>query len=471
MKIRTFIINIVLLVASCTITNVFAVDLLEVYQQALTSDPTFKAARSQWLVDRENLPIKRSALFPQIVTSGGFTRNYNPQNSHYNNNSTFSLTLKQSLFNFGNWANIMLAQAVAKKAEVTYIAAAENLLLRTASAYFKALQAKDMLSYTKANKEFLTNTLKQTQHKYDVGLIAIVDLENARADYDYAIAEEIAATNNLADKLEQLSAITGIRYSQLAPITTNFPLLSPQPADINKWTKAAEQQNFELAAARYAAIAAKENIKLQNAGHLPVLNATGGYTYSHDDSHPMYGLPIKQRQATAGLNLELPVFQGGFVVASANQANYQYQKALADQETKHRAVISTTRQAYLNVLSDVSKIKANKQAIKSAKNSLRATKAGYEVGTRTMVNVLQAQAKIYDRQKDLAASQYDYFIQLLTLKQLAGSLDANDLKQINTWLATTAHTNKNTKAQSKTKKIKITSESPVTLVKKTTIIN
>lgn len=463
MKIRAFIINVILLY----VTNVYAVDLLEVYQQALTSDPTFKAARSQWLVDRENLPIKRSTLFPQIASSGGFTRNYYPQGSNYNNHSAFSLELKQSLFNFGNWANIMLAQAVVKKAEVTYIAAAEDLLLRTAIAYFEVLQAKDVLFYTKANKEFLTNTLKQTKHKYDVGLIAIVDLENTRADYDYAIAEEITATNNLADKLEQLNAITGIRYSQLDPITTNFPLLSPQPTDINKWTKAAEQQNFELAAARYTAVAAKENIKLQNAGHLPILNATGGYTYSHDDNSG-YGIPIKQRQAAAGLNLELPIFQGGFVMASAKQANYQYQKALADQETKYRAVISTTRQAYLNVLSDVSKIKANKQAIKSAKNSLRATKAGYEVGTRTMVDVLQAQAKLYDRQKDLTASQYDYFIQLLKLKKLAGILDANDLKQINTWLA---HTNKNTQAQPKTKKIKITSESPVTLVKKTTITN
>ena len=454
MKMRVFTLIIMLVFGSIVTTNAIAVSLTDVYQQALVSDPTFKAARSQWFADRENLPIKRSILFPQISATGGFSRNYasSGNNNHYNNQSAFSLNLSQSLFNFGNWANIMSAQAIVKKAEVTFLAAAEDLLLRTATAYFRVLRSKDVLSYTKANKEALANTLNQTKHKYDVGLIAIVDLENARADYDNAIAEEIAAKNDLADKLEQLNAITGVRYSNLDPVKTNFPLLSPQPADINRWARTAEQQNFDLAAARYAAIAARENIKIQNAGHLPVLNATGGYTYNHSDNNPNYNTATKQHQASAGLNLELPIFQGGYVLASAKQANYQYQTALANQEIKHRSTTSSTRQAYLNVLSGVSKIKANKQAIKSANNSLRATKAGYEVGTRTMVDVLQAQAKLYDRQKEFATSQYEYIIQLLTLKQLAGILDANDLVQINSWL-----------------NIPITKETPVKKPKTTTV--
>ncbi|EKE02001.1 MAG: hypothetical protein ACD_21C00003G0004 [uncultured bacterium] len=443
MKTRVFILITALLGGIIT-PNALAVTLIDVYTQALSSDPTFKAARSQWLTDRETLAIKRANIFPTLGATGGFSRNYSNTKSpsasttttpgkYYNNLSTYSLNLTQPLFNFGNWANIWQAQAIAKKAEVTYLAAAEDLLLRTSTAYFNVLQARDVLSYTKANRQALENTLNQAQHKYDVGLIAIVDLENSRAEYDGAIAEEITAANNLDDTLEQLNEITGIRYLSLDPVKESFPLLSPQPANIEKWAKAAEQHNFDLAAARYATIAARENIKIQNAGHIPTLDATGSYTYSYNNNYQGQGSEHGQ-SASAGLSLNVPLFQGGFVVASAKQANYQYQKALADQETTHRSTISLTRQAYLNVVSDISKIKANKQAIRSAQSSLRATKAGYEAGTRTMVDVLQAQAKLYSTQKDFAASEYDYIKQLLTLKQMTGILDVTDLTQINSWL-------------------------------------
>jgi outer membrane protein len=419
----------------------FAINLIDVYKKALSSDPTFKAARSQWLSDREYLAIKRSALFPQLSASGSLSRSYYETNSvtsannSNHNQQTYALKLTQSLFNFGNWANVWQAQAVAKQAEVTFLAAAEDLLLRTAKAYFSVLQSKDILSYTRANRGALENVLDQAQHTYNAGLISIVDFENARAEYDKSIAEEITAVNDLDDRLEKLNEITGIRYLSLDPVKEAFPLLSPQPADIEKWVKAAEQQNFDLAAERYAVIAARENIKIQNAGHLPTLNAAGSYTYGYNNNKNEFGSDLRNdKNASIGVELNVPLFQGGQVLASTKQANYQYQKTLSDQETKHRSTISLTRQAYLGVLSDISKIKANKQAIKSSQSSLRATKAGYEAGIRTMVDVLQAQAKLYDRQKDFAISEYDYMIQFLTLKQLAGILDENDLRQINAWL-------------------------------------
>ena len=470
MKTRGFVV-IVSLIASLLTPNALAVNLVDVYKQALSSDPTFKAARAQWLTDRENLAIKRAALFPQLGAAAGYSRNYTSTDmagTNYGNQSNYSLQLTQSLFDFGKWASVWQAQATAKRAEVTFLAAAERLLLRTAQAYFDVLKSRDILSYSRANKEFLGRTLNQTQHKYDVGLIAIVDLENDRASYDDAVAKEIAAENDLSVNLEKLSEITGVRYISLDPVKENFPLLSPQPSDIEKWAKAAEQQNFDLAAARYATIEARENIKILNAGHLPTLNATGSYSYNY------YGNPTqgsgneRQKSAAAGLSLTLPLFQGGQVLAQVKQANYQYQKAISDQEIKHRSTVSQTRQAYLTVLSNISQIKANKQAIKSAQNSLRATKAGYEAGTQTMVNVLQEQANLYNKQQDFATSEYAYITQLLTLKQLTGILDVTDIAQINSWLEKPKlekpQTNNNAASKDKNKQVK--KQAPVNAKKK-----
>jgi len=443
MKIRVFIITAALIIGNIITPNVLAVNLTDVYKQALSNDPAFKAARAQWLADRETLPINRADLFPTLGAKGSTSRSRIKTDTlasttlkgyRTSSVSSYSIMLSQPLFDFGIWAKVWQAQATVKRAEVTFLAAAEDLLLRTAKAYFNVLQAKDMLSYTKANREALERTLNQTKHKYAVGLIAITDLENAKADYDDVVAKEIAATNDLSINFEKLSEITDIRYLSLDQVKENFPLLSPQPADIERWAKAAEQQNFTLAAKRYATIEARENIKIQNAGHLPTLGANGNYTYNYQGNYNDYGVTENDRGITAGLVLNVPLFQGGKVLAAVRRANYQYQQAISDQETTHRSTVSLTRQAYLTVLSNISQIKARKQAIKSAQSSLHATIAGYEAGTRTMVEVLQEQANLYNRQKDFAVSEYAYITQLLTLKQLTGILDADDFIQINSWL-------------------------------------
>ena len=439
MKIQSFVITVSLIIGGLITQNALAVSLADVYKQALLSDPTFKAARAQWLANRESLPISRSALFPQLDAQGSASRAYSssdasgPYAGSYGNMSSYSLSLTQPLFRFGDWAKVWQAQALVKKAEVTFLAAAESLLLRTAQAYFNVLQARDILSFTTADREAHERTLNQTKHKYAAGLIAITDLENAKASYDDAVAKEIAATNDLCISFEKLSEITGVRYISLDPVKETFPLLSPNPADIERWAKAAEQQNFDLAAKRYATIIAKENIKVQAAGHLPTIDANGNYAFNYG-GNPNVSSYGHQKSASAGLALNLPLFQGGLVLANVRQANYQYQQAISDQETTHRSTVSATRQAYLTVLSNISQIKARKQAIKSAQSSLRATTAGYEVGTRTMVEVLQEQAKLYERQKDFAASEYTYITQFLTLKQLTGILDFNDFIKIDTWL-------------------------------------
>lgn len=426
-------------------TNAWAIDLAEVYKQALTNDPTFKSARAEWMAKKTELAIQRSAVLPQLGGTSSFTRNKQesntpglPSGSGYHNSNQQGLTLTQSVFEFGKWAKIWQAQAQAKAAEVLFYAAAEDLIRRTANAYFDVLQAKDLLSYAKANREFTARTHKQTKHQYEVGLIAIVPLDNAQAAYDDAVAKEIAAQNTVSISLEKLSEITGIVYLSLDPVKETFPLLTPNPNNIEAWAEAAEKQNFKLAAAKYQTIVARENVKIANAGHLPTINAQGQLLYNNSANNALavYGLNdnTKTTTTTATLNLNVPIFQGGQVVAQAKQANYFYQKAISDQEITHRSVLSGTRQAYLNIVSYISQVKASKQAVKSAMSSVRATNAGYEAGTQTMVNVLEEQKNLYDRQREYANNEYTYIKSFLALQELAGILDEQDILQVNSWL-------------------------------------
>ena len=473
MKIHKII--LLALALGLTATNVYAADLMDVYEKAFANDPTFKGAKATWLANREALAISRADLLPTLGGQVNIARTRSesetnrvhtingtpistPGTSHnYNNTSGYSLQLTQPIFNFGSWANVWGAQAAAKKAKADFMAAEEDLLKRIAQAYFNVLQAKDVLSYSVANKASVERLFIQTKHKFDVGLVPVTDLEDARKNYDIAISQEIGNANDLSNKIEELNEITGAKYSDLAQVKKDFPLLSPEPNDIEQWVKAAEKQNFSLTAARYDTINARENVKVQNAGHLPKLDATANYQYQFANNPNGDSSFNRSKTAQAGMQLTVPLFQGGKVLASARQADYQYQAKVSTQEKIHRSVISQTRQNYLGVLSNISKIKADIQAIKSAESSLRANQASYTVGTRTMADILNAQTQLYQAQQTFAKDEYAYIMQLLTLKELTGILDTNDLKEINSWLVksapvtteeTTAASKKPTKAKS-----------------------
>jgi len=455
MKTGRFILLAALLGTNFITTNVLATDLIDVYEQALANDPEFKSARSKWLAEKENIAISRSALLPQLAANGSLTRNRstsaftNLDSRFYNNEAGYSLQLTQSIFDFGSLAKLWGAKANAKSAHATFLSAEENLLFRTSQAYFKVLLAKDTLSYTKTDREAKQRLFVQAQHKYDVGLISVTDLEEAKTQYYLAKAEEIKYNNNLDDSFEQLSEITKTRYSSLDPLKNEIPLLSPNPNSIEKWAKAAQEQNFDLLAARFATIAARENIKLQNAGHLPTIALQGRYSFQHDDNFQGFHDSKQSTNASGSVQLSIPLFQGGRVVASARQASHIYQERSAIQEKTHRAVVSQTRQNYLGVLSSISKIKADKQAIKSAKSSLRAIKASYTAKIRTMSDILTAQTELYKVQKIYAEDEHNYIIQLLNLKKLTGTLSLSELEQINSWIKKPGQKSKTKKVVSK----------------------
>jgi outer membrane protein len=420
----------------------FAEDLWQVYLQACKSDPAYKAAIAAYLANKEVLPISRAALLPSVGLAAGASRQHVnitihslPNYSFYNTEKQFAILATQPIFNFGLWAALKGADAFVKQAEATFFAQQQDLMMRVARSYFAVLQAKDNLTYAAAQRSALGRQLEQTKQQFNVGIIAITDVSNAQASYDSAVSTEIAAKNALADKLVELKGITNIRYSSLLGINGQVPLLSPQPADLSMWLQTAQNQNYSLLSARYATQVAQENIKQQFAGNFPVVDATAGYSVDNNSNANDQGIS-NSKLADIGLTVKLPVYEGGLVTAQTEQASQLYQQAIAQMEQTFRGVQTQTSEAYLGVLSSISKIQADAEVVVSSQKSLDATQAAYSVGTRTIIDVLNAETALYQAKSTYSQDEYTYLLSILSLKDAAGILCPNDLQQINTWLPT-----------------------------------
>lgn len=419
--------------------------LLEVYNQAQRNDPTFKAAEAQWLATRENSAISRSYLLPQLGAQGSVQRQHVDQSffidtSNDPRNTQFQLSLNQILFNYKAWEAYKTAKTQARQAQATYYAAAQDLMMRTSNAYFAVLQAYDTWQTTVAQKKSLGEQLNQTEQQYKVGLIPQTGVQQVRSSYDTAVAQEIAAKNSVSDRLEELRSLTGVFYTELCGTQKGIPLTPPIPRDINAWVTVASHQNFSVQAANFAATAAHENIKTQNAGHYPVVQATSSFAYQ-DITAFQLGLPGEQRAvplttrtSSIGLQANLPIYQGGLVTAQTRQAAYQYAQASAQREQTLRGAQMQTREAYLGVITGISKLQADRQAVVSSNASLHSTKASYTAGVSTIVDVLQQQASWFNSHTTLTTDQYNYLISTLSLKEAAGTLSGCDIAAVSLWL-------------------------------------
>jgi outer membrane protein len=424
-----------------------AANLIEAYRDALQSDPTFKSAEAQKFAIQQSEPIARGAFFPKVSAIGAADRLHNDQtfggtdNSFHQTIQRYALNANQIIFDYASWGRLQNAKAQVKQAQAAFNAAQQDLMIRLAGAYFSVLNAYDTLVSTQAEKRSLAEQLRQTEEQFKVGLIAVTDVDQVRANHDIVAAREIAQQNDVSDKLEGLRAITGVFYKKLAAIKGSAPLIPPTPNNINEWVKVTEKQNYTLLAARFAAQAAKENIKIQSAGHYPVVGAEGSYSYTDQSATQFFLTGTNSAQtdriAKVTVNAQLPIFSGGTVTAQTRQASYQYAQAVADMDFTYRSVLTKAREAFLGVISGISKIKADKQAIASNQSSLNATRAGYAVGTNTLLDVLIQQTALYNAQTNFTTDQYTYLIDILRLKQAAGILSVQDLELMNTWLKDT----------------------------------
>ncbi len=419
-------------------------DLMDTYQEALINDPTFKQAHNLYLSAKETWPQALSALLPTLSANGNLAYlNYETASGNplLNGNietsyrqRDYSLSLSQPIFNYAYWMSLKQASNGVKKALAVYEDALQNLLLRTATAYFTVLQAKDNVKFTKAQQDANGRSLEQAKQRFHVGLDAIASVYEAQAAYDSSRALLIAAKNNLNNQYENLRLLTNRVDTNITSLkSSHVPLISLKPSKIDEWTDIALKQNFSLKAAQYATFAAKQTISINNAGHLPNVTLSATHNYSDNNSNIAF-LRSKNTTNQAKLTLKLPLYSGGLVLSKTRQATYDYQATHEALEKIHRSTLVNTRISYNNIIDGISTIKADKQAVKSAQNSLESSSAQFKVGTRTMVDVVTSQKNLFQKQTQLAADQYQYIIALLQLKYQAGILSTKDLLKINRWL-------------------------------------
>ncbi|HHS8314973.1 TPA: TolC family outer membrane protein [Legionella pneumophila] len=426
-------------------THVFATDLMDIYQQALENDTIFKEAYDTYMSSTEAIPQARAALYPQVGLGSQAGRNYQDavagafSANQYYGSYLWQVNASQALFNYQAWAKVAQAKASVKAAQASFNDAAQNLILRTAKAYFDVLFAKDTLDFAEAKKRANKRQYDQATQRFQVGLDAITSVYEAKAAYDQSIATVIAARNNQINQSENLRKLTNHVYETLAPLKdSKIPLVKPEPNDVNQWIDTGLKQNYKLYAAKYNLEVAKDNVKAISAGNWPVFSLQSNASQVHNNaSGNTVFIPSKQTQANIAIAMNFPVFQGGLVQAQTRQAQYGFQSTSEKLEQTYRDVIVNSRIAFNTITDGISKVKADRQTVISVQNSLQSTEAQFEVGTRTMVDVVNAQQRLFEAQEQLARDQYDLINSILTLKYLAGTLNVNDLEQINSWLATT----------------------------------
>jgi outer membrane protein len=398
----------------CVLTSIgpqtFATDLMDIYKQALDNDTQFKVAYDNYMSTTESVPQARAALYPQLGINTSVGRNLqNVRAGGLGGKLTFDsnqwqVTASQAIFNYKVWAQVQQAKASVKAAQATFNDAAQNLILRTAKAYFDVLFAKDTLDFAEAKKRANKRQYDQATQRFNVGLDAITSVYEAKAAYDQSIATVISARNNQINQSENLRKLTNHVYESLAPLkNSKIPLIKPEPNNANEWIDTGLKQNYNLLAAKYALESSKENVKALSAGNWPVLSIQSNATQTHNEvGSSSFFAPSKQTQANVALAMNFPIFQGGLVQSQTRQAQYNFQSSSEKLEQTYRDVIVNSRIAFNTINDGISKVQADRQTVISQRNSLESTEAQFEVGTRTMVDVVNAQQRLFEAQEQLA---------------------------------------------------------------------
>lgn len=436
MQKRTKTLLLLLIGLSCA-TSLRAENLVDIYKLARQNDPTYLAAVAEYNAAKETSTQAWSAVLPQIGLRGTHSE---IDNNKYDtvagsipgkyHTDSYTLSLTQTLYHKEQFDRISQADAQVAQAEAKFNSAKLDLIVRASQRYFNVLAAADNLVFAKANKQAIEQQLQQTKQRFEVGLTAITDVHEAQARYDASVASAITAQNQLDISKEELREITHQAPGQLATLEENMPLPTPDPTDIEQWVKTSLAHNLLLLAAQKAMDAAQSGIGVARAGHYPTLDLQADYT-NYEASG---GFTSKTDGTTVSLVLNFPLYAGGGVSSASRQATAQYQQARELYEQQRRATERGTRNSYLTVIADISTVNALKQALRSSQTALEATKAGFDVGTRTAVEVLDSQQLVFQARSNYAKSRYDYILETLLLKQSAGTLTEADINSINNWL-------------------------------------
>lgn len=429
---------IVLLLAA--MPAIAAQDLIESYDFALQSDPQLLAQAANQRATAE-LAEQADALFlPEIglsadassVRTDSSSQRFGGQSESVDRGYTLSLI--QPVYRRENFVQNRQADIAISGAAAQYQVVEQDLIVRVADAYFGVLGAEDDLRFAEAEREAISKQLEEAQQRFDVGLATITDVTEAQAAFDIANAAVIAAENALANSREQLRETTGRYPDELSPLIKDTPLVRPEPENIEQWSDTALVTNPALQVVGRDVDFARENIELQRSGHYPSLDIVAQKNYSSQSDSNLSG-GSQTHQELVGLQFNLPIYAGGAVSSRTREAGFRLDEVMQTEEQQRRAVMRQTREAYNSVLSGISQVQALEQAVRSNEKALEATQAGFEVGTRTTVDVLNARRELFSARRDYAQARYLYIVNTLRLKQAAGIVTVDDLQQINMWLA------------------------------------
>jgi outer membrane protein len=430
----------------------WAVDLVGVHDLAVKNDPRLQAAASRLEATRENKTIARANLLPQIGV--GASLNYGDSETTYPNpfpppdkravesdidTDSYGAELRQSLYRQANYESLDVARGQITQAEAIYQIAYQDFLLRVSERYFLVLTLTDGVTFAEAEEKAFQRQYEQAEQRFEVGLTAVTDVHEARATYDNARARAIVARNDLADAKEALRELTGRYFEEYDALQEVLPLVEPDPIAADDWVDIALQSNPSVLSSRAALEVAEANVRLARSGHFPTLDLVGTYNKFNNNKY-LYTDPVSGRQLTGELEneesrlllqLQIPLYQGGRVSAQTRQARYLMDATGQDLDDIQRGVVRQTQTAYRAVIAGIQEVEAFEQARISAESALEATQAGFEVGTRTIVDVLIAEQRKYQAQRDNSVARHAYIIRHLRLKSIAGLLGAEDLRVVN----------------------------------------
>jgi outer membrane protein len=413
---------------------VSADNLLQVYQTAKMKDPIILKSKAQYDLFVEKINEADASLLPQV--GFGLTAGYTAASEDTATNSNYgaNLALSQSIYNGSYWQQLDIAEKQATQYAAIYGYAAQDLIYRSAVAYFDVLRADEAVKSVKANKRAVERQLEQTKQRFDVGLIAITDVHEAQAEFDRTNADLIAAENSLANSYYVLRELTGEDVLSVSYLNTDTFAPQPLAGDVKLWRNNALEYNLQLHEKRISKEVAKMQIDLAETGHLPTLDFTAGLAYSNKDYDNNSAANVDMSSGSLGIELNVPIYTGGAITSRVKQAQYSYVMASEDLVQTFRSTEAQVNSGYNNVRASLSSINAYEQTVISSTSALKATEAGFEVGTRTIVDVLDATRSLYSSENQLANARYDYIINMLQLKYSAGTLSEQDIVDISAGL-------------------------------------
>ena len=424
-------------------------DLIGVYKAAVQNNADLAAAQANLAAQQESVPQALSALLPQLnagadtnSTRTSVDTRINGRTAKTQSGTAYQANLNQPLFNAAAWFRLKAADATSEQAAVEFSAIQQDLILQTAESYYTILRAQDDLAASKAEETAFKRQLDQATERFDVGLSDKTDVLEAQASFDTANANRLLAERSVEDAFQALTTLTNQTYTSLNGQMHSLPVLPPTPRDAKAWVDTSTQQNLRLKASNYAVTAAQESLKQSKSGHAPTVNAFAKYVTGDNDSIGFINnssLPGFYNgdadQSTVGVELNVPLYSGGLTSSQVRQSYDVLQQTEYQQESLRRQVVQNARDFYRAVNSNVEQVAARKQTIVSNKSALEATQIGFEVGTRDIVDVLNAQRQLFTAVRNYNTARYAYIISSLRLKQTAGTLSPADLQELDKYLS------------------------------------